>query len=201
LVTDVSDPAQPELAPPPASVDLDDRRDLLALAHGVAEAEARQLVNKRVLAPPEITVGWIDLRDDTRSFDGPVFGVTWPVPLFNRNQGNRDAATAELDRSRADLEAAKRRARQEADSALDFYLELYVAATRVASTRAVENEVVESLMAAFEAGESSLTDVLDSLRTTVDVRLARLDNLAAALTAERRLEAAIGHPILPGGSS
>ena len=201
LVTDVSDPAQPELAPPPASVDLDDRPDLLALAHGVAEAEARQLVNKRVLAPPEITVGWIDLRDDTRSFDGPVFGVTWPVPLFNRNQGNRDAATAELDRSRADLEAAKRRARQEADSALDFYLELYVAATRVASTRAVENEVVESLMAAFEAGESSLTDVLDSLRTTVDVRLARLDNLAAALTAERRLEAAIGHPILPGGSS
>jgi len=201
LVTGVSHPARPKLAPPPASADLSDRPDLFALDRGVAEVEARQRVSNRVLAPPVVTIGWLDLRDDTRSFDGPVFGVTWPVPIFDRNQGNSDAAAAELDRARAELEVARRSARQDADSALGSYLELYVAATRTTPTRTVESEVVDSLMAAFIAGEASLTDVLDSLRTTVDVRLARLDTLAAALTAERLLEAAIGHPILPGGSS
>ena len=201
LVTDVSHPARPVLAPPPASVDLSDRADLLALDRRAAEAEARQRVNNRALEPPEITVGWVDLRDDTRSFDGPVFGVTWPVPIFDRNQGNRDAATAELDRARAEFEVARRSARQHADSALGSYLELYAAATRARPTRTVESEVVESLLAAFTAGEADLTDVLDSLRTTVDVQLARLDSIAAALAAGRELEAAQGRPILPGGSS
>ena len=55
--------------------------------------------------------------------------------------------------------------------------------------------------AAFEAGEASLTDVLDALRASVDVQLARLESLDQALAAERELEAAIGRPILPGGSS
>jgi cobalt-zinc-cadmium efflux system outer membrane protein len=201
LVTDASEPTRPKLAPPPFSADLSDRSDLFALDQGVAEAKARQRASNRVFAPPVVTIGWLDLRDDTRSFDGPVFGVTWPVPLFDRNQGNSEAAAAELDRARAELEAAKRSARQDVDSALGSYLELYAAATQATPTRSVESEVVDSLMAAFTAGEASLTDVLDSLRTTIDVRLARLDTLAAALTAERLLEAAIGHPILSGGSS
>ena len=104
LVTDVSDPARPTLAPPPAVADLDDRPDLLALEHRVAEAEARQRISNRVLAPPEITVGWLDLRDDSRSFDGPVLGITWPMPLFDRNQGSRYAASAALDLARAEKE-------------------------------------------------------------------------------------------------
>ena len=64
LVTDVSHPARPVLAPPPASVDLSDRADLLALDRRAAEAEARQRVNNRALDPPEITVGWVDLAND-----------------------------------------------------------------------------------------------------------------------------------------
>ena len=200
LVTDGSRPERPALAPPPASVDVTDRPDLVALELGVVEAEARQRVNKRVLAPPEITLGWLDLRDDTRSFDGPVFGVTWPVPVFDRNQGSRDAATAEVDRARAELEAARRAALQHAHAALASYADLY-GAVAPGTSFAVEDGVVVAQLAAFEAGEATLTDVLDGLRTTVNVRLARLDTLAAALTAERKLEAAVGRPILPGGSS
>ncbi len=58
-----------------------------------------------------------------------------------------------------------------------------------------------AVFAAFEAGEAGLTDVLDTLRASVGVQMARLDSLDLALATERALEAAIGGPVLPGGSS
>jgi cobalt-zinc-cadmium efflux system outer membrane protein len=200
LVTEGDRPSRPALAPPPSAVDLSGRPDLLALEHEVAEAEARQRLARRVLAPPEVNVGWLELRDATQSFDGPVFGVSWPVPVFDRNQGNRDTAGAELDRSRAVLEAARRRARERAEAALASYSTLYGSVT-LTRRSGDSDEIADSVTAAFEAGEASLTDVLDTLRTTVEAQLARLDSLAAALAAERQLEAALGRPILPGGIS
>lgn len=200
LVTEGTRPSRPALAPPPSSADLSGRPDLLALEHEVARSEARQRLSKRVLAPPEVSLGWTELHDATRSFDGPVFGVTWPVPIFDRNQGSREAAAAEVDHSRALADAARRRAREQAEAALASYSTLYTSVTAIRRS-SDSGEAAASVTAAFEAGEASLTDILDTLRTTVDVQLARLDSLAAALSAGRELEAALGRPILPGGSS
>jgi len=199
LVAASTGPARPRLAPPPDAVDPSRRPQLVALEHRVAEAEARRQLAGRVIEPPEVSVGWLELRDAGRTFDGPVLGVAWPVPLFDRNQGDREAASAETDRSRAELAAARRSAAARAEAALASYRELYHAVVPVPS-RASGDEVVGSVLAAFEAGEASLTDVLDSLRASAAVRLSRLDTLAAALAAERRLEAAIGHPIPAGGT-
>lgn len=200
LVSDGTRPERPALAPPPTSVDLADRPDLVALEQRVVEAEARQRLSTRLLAPPEIKVGWLELRDASQSFDGPVVGVSWPVPVFDRNQGTRDVAAAEVDRSRALAEAARRRAQEHANGALAAYAKLYSPSSPSRSPSS-SDQVVDSVLAAFDAGEADLTDVIDSLRTTVDVQLARLDSLATALAAGRELEAALGRPILPGGSS
>ena len=200
LVAGNTQPERPLLPPPPLSAEISERPDLQALEQRVAAAEARHRLRKRTIEPPLVSLGWMELSDSIQSVDGPVFGVAWPVPLFDRNQGDREAAAAEADMSRADLEAARRRAVQHAEAALASYSELYRAvATGAAGTAA--DDIVDSVLAAFEAGEASLTDVLDSLRTTIDVRLARLETLAAALAAERDLEAAVGHLILPGGNS
>lgn len=200
LVTDGIRPGRPLLAPPPGTADVGGRPDLEALAHKVAEAEASHQLQRRVLQPPEVSVGWLEIRDATQTFDGPVVSVALPVPIFDRNQGKRQAAAAEAERSRSELEAARRRAVQHAEAALAAYSDLYRTVVP-AATGATDADVVDSVLAAFEAGEASLTDVLDSLRTTVDVRIARLETLDGALSAERALEAAIGRPILPGGSS
>jgi cobalt-zinc-cadmium efflux system outer membrane protein len=172
----------------------------VALEQRVVEAEARQRLSTRMLAPPEIRVGWLELRDASQSFDGPVVGVSWPLPVFDRNQGTRDVAAAEVDRSRALAEAARGRAQEHADGALAAYSKLYSPSSPSRSP-SPSDQVVDSVLAAFDAGEADLTDVIDALRTTVDVQLARLDSLAAALAAGRELEAALGRPILPGGSS
>lgn len=192
-------PARPDLVTPPAVAEVDGRPDVMALTHRVAAAEARHALRKRVFEPPSLSLGWLELKDRGASVAGPVFGVAWPLPIFDRNQGNRQAASAEVSRARSDLAAAVRRARQEAEAALVSYSELHELALR--GPIASEEGVVEAVFAAFEAGEADLTDVLDTWRATVDVQLARLETMARALTAERELEAALGRPIGAGENS
>jgi cobalt-zinc-cadmium efflux system outer membrane protein len=200
LVSDTASPQRPYLPTPPATAEVGDRPDLRAIAHRVAEAEAVQRLHRRSLDPPEISFGWKKFGEEGLSFDGPVYGIAWPLPVFDRNQGNREAASAEASVARSQLELETRLAEQRARAALAAYNDLY----RVAKPREGGSEgfdVAIATFAAFEAGEASLTDVLDSLRASVDVRMARLESLDRALAAERELEAAIGRPILPGGSS
>lgn len=193
-------PTRPGLAPPPATAGTGDRQDLEALAHHSAEVDAQTRVMRRALEPPAISVGWTQIRDGELSFDGPVYGVAWPVPIFDRNQGNRRAGEAEARQARFELDAARRHADAQVQAALVAYSELYEFAA-TADGDPADADVAAAVFAAFEAGEADLTDVLDAHRSTVDLRLARLETLWAALTAERELEAAMGRPILPGGSS
>jgi len=200
LVTDEVRPVRPVLSPPPSTAEVSGRPDLAALSHRVAELEARYRLSRRFLEPPGLSVGWMELHDGQQRFEGPVIGVAWPVPLFDRNQGNREAGKAGVDRARAEWEAARRHAAAQANAALAAYSDLYRAS---GSERrdGLDAEIVGAVFAAFEAGEASLTDVLDASRSTVDVKLSRLDTYSRAIDAERELEAALGGPILPGGSS
>lgn len=200
LVGEGATPARPRLAHPPTSVDVEARPDVAARAHHVAEAAAAQRLAGQVLAAPEVSVGWLELREPSASLDGAVFGVAWSLPLFDRNQAARSVAEAEEASARAELELARRRAEEQAEMALTSFSRLFRA---VSAERppAAAGDVIDSVRAAFDAGEASLTDLLDALRTTTEVRLTRLETLAAALEAQRELEAAMGAPLIPGGAS
>ena len=193
-------PRRPSLQPPPVSVDVLGRSDLRAIAHRVEEAEASHRLRKRVFDPPSISLGWKEIGEEGLDLAGPVYGIAWPVPIFDRNQGNSQAAAAEVAIIQSQLDFEKRRAEQHAQAALASYRDLYEAA-RPEMVREDILDIAAATFAAFEAGEASLTDVLDSLRASVEVELARLDSLDRALAAERELEAAIGRPILSGGNS
>ena len=200
LVTGDVEPARPPLPTPPSSPDIGDRSDIRALSYLEVAAESRHQLQKRVLEPPAIRLGWTEIADGVRSFDGPVLGIAWPLPLFDRNQGRREAASAEVSRAHFELEVAKKRALEHSQAALASYTEFHAIVVRGAASEA-DSDVVDTMLAVFEAGEASLTDVLDALRATVDVRMARIETLAHALAAERELESALGRPILSGGSS
>jgi cobalt-zinc-cadmium efflux system outer membrane protein len=193
-------PARPPLVRPPGTAEIGLRPDIMALGSRLAEVESRHSLARRVIQPPEISAGWKEIREGGEASSGPTLGIAWPLPVFDRNQGNRDEAAAEVDRAELELEAATRRATQQASAALASYTELYGAAID-AGLDPSERGVAEAVFAAFEAGEASLTDVLDAWRSTVDARMARLETLALALATERELEAAIGRPILPGEDS
>ncbi len=200
LVTGDAEPTRPPLPTPPSSPDIGDRPDIRALSYLAVAAESRHQLQQRVLEPPAISVGWTEIADGVRSFDGPVFGFAWPLPLFDRNQGRREAASAEVSRARFELEVAQKKALEQLQAALASYSEFYAMVVRGAAGE-TDSDVVDTMLAVFEAGEASLTDVLDALRATVDVRMARIEALARALVAERELESALGRPLLSGGSS
>lgn len=190
-------PTRPGMAPPPVAAEIEDRPDIKALNSRLAEVQSRYALARRVIEPPEISAGWIEISEGDLNSSGPTIGVAWPLPIFDRNQGNRDAAAAEVTRSELELESAVRRARQQVDSALASYAEFYRAVVNGGPT-ATEHGVAEAVFAAFEAGEASLTDVLDTWRSTITVRMARLETLTHALEAERELEAAVGRPLPTG---
>jgi cobalt-zinc-cadmium efflux system outer membrane protein len=200
FVTDTVRPQRPFLPIPPATADVGDRPDLRAMTHRVDQAEAVERLHRRSFEPPEISFGWKKLGEEGLSFDGPVYGIAWPLPVFDRNQGNREAATAGLSVARSQLELETRLAEQRARAALAAYNDLH-RISRPEEGGSERLDVAIATFAAFEAGEASLTDVLDALRASVDVQLARLESLDLTLAAERELEAAIGRPILPGGRS
>ncbi len=84
VVTGEVRPQRPFLPVPPGAVDVGDRPELQAIAHRVAEAEAQHRLQRRVLEPPEISLGWMELNDGVRAFDGPVLGVAWPLQVVDR---------------------------------------------------------------------------------------------------------------------
>lgn len=168
------------------------RPDLLAARTEQQRADTETQL-QRALRTPNITAGGGYKR--TLTSNGVVFGVTVPVPLFNRNPGGIVRA-----------EAARRRAANLATATeIDVRLDVQQAANAIevnqARVRYIEQETLvaarearDAVMAAYQVGETGLIDYLDAQRAFRDTL--RIYNRALY---ERRLSdfevtAAIGRP-------
>ena len=189
-------------SPAPASgrgLDGAGRRDVEALAEEAQRAGFEARLAGRWLAAPELYGGWQTLSLGGARVGGPVFGISWTVPLFDRAQPARAESAVRRDAAEARLELARARARAEAAGTAAAYERLRAAAAQAESAAESSTHVVEAARASFVAGESNLTDLLDSLRAVRDARLGALDLLGDALAAHRDLEAALGRPLTDGG--
>ena len=101
----------------------------------------------------------------------------------------------------ASEEWATRRARSELAATLAAYDELRGSAHAAWTELESLDGVGRAAEAGFEAGESTVTDLLDALRALLEARLSALDLYAATLEAHRRLEVATGRPLTPGDFS
>ncbi|QDG58518.1 TolC family protein [Pseudomonas sp. NIBRBAC000502773] len=122
-----------------------------------------------------------------------LVGVSMPIPLFNRNQGNVLAATRRVDQARDQRNAAELRLRTETRQALD----LWQAAN--SEVRAFNQQIlpaaqgaVDSATRGFEMGKFSFLDVLDAQRTLIAARTQYLAATAQATDAWLRIERIYG---------
>ncbi len=168
------------------------RPDLAAAAREAQAAQAGLRVADSE-AIPNLTLGLTQGReglDDSRS---TIFGVSLPLPLFNRNQGPRAAARAALYRSSVLEDAVRQAVTREARAAYRRYT-----LTRQA-VAGFDQDVVEKLgenlslaLQSFQAGKIGLLEFNIVRRELVETRLAFLGAERELIEAQSALELAAG---------
>jgi cobalt-zinc-cadmium efflux system outer membrane protein len=122
-----------------------------------------------------------------------VVGVSMPIPLFNRNQGNVLAASRRADQARDLRNAAELRLRTETRQALHLW---QTANTEVRSFNQqilpAAQSAVDSATRGFEMGKFNFLDVLDAQRTLIAARTQYLAATAQATEAWVRIERIYG---------
>jgi outer membrane protein TolC len=187
-------PATPDL-PASAEAAAADTPELRAARLDVEQAAFEKKLAGRFWGFPELQLGWQTLNEPGLSQSGPIFALRWKVPLLDRSQAARAEAARRVAITAARAQLATARVPAEIAGRREAYLTLRESA-READLAAGEGErVLEAATAAFQAGEATLTDFLETLRSALGARLRALDVRESALLAHRDLEAALGRPL------
>jgi cobalt-zinc-cadmium efflux system outer membrane protein len=192
-------------APMPAPADLRrlarERRPELEAARAAVEGARARLDAAEAAALPDVEVGAFFRREGA---DETVAGggLSWALPLFARQQGERAEADAERVRRTAEAAATALRIDQEVTVALAERRAAYDAA------RALQDQVTGALdenltllQRAFDAGEIGATELLVARLEFRSAGRERIDALSAAEQARARLELAAGTLALPPESA
>jgi cobalt-zinc-cadmium efflux system outer membrane protein len=137
---------------------------------------------RSVFGAPSIQFGF-DAHDPTPGGERgvlPTVGLAIPLPLFNQNQGNIAAATAERDRARAELAAARL---ESARDIAQMTRTRDIALARVARDRTLlesANRVSAMALAAYAEGAVALPAVLEAQRNARETLSQYVDDLGAA---------------------
>lgn len=118
-------------------------------------------------------------------------GVSFPLPLWNRNRGNIKAAEATRDQAAIALDKARAGVNSDIASAEAAYREALGRWQLLRGQTGPKSTVVrQSVMFAYERGGASLLDLLEAERTDNNIRLATAQAMADAASAAADLTAA-----------
>ena len=171
------------LAPAPPSV-----RSAEASLHAAELAIVRE--RRSVLGLPALSVG-VEFGDPAGDETGllPVVGVVLPIPLLDRNRGPIAEATAERDRARAELAAARLDARQRLIEGFREREQLLVRVARDSALVLSAQRVATRALTAYAEGASALPAVLEARRSAREVLAQYIDDTAALLIVTTELRA------------
>ncbi len=170
-----------------------------AVTPGIAAAEASLAAadlaitreRRSVFGAPSVQVGmeWGDPAAENPNAKLPTVGVSFPLPLFSRNQGPIAQAQAERDRARAELASIRLLVRQRLIEGTRERESLRVRVARDQDLVVRAERVAAKSLTAYREGASALPAVLEARRTAREVLGQYIDDLAALLTIESELRA------------
>ncbi len=168
--------------------------ELARWATEIAQREAA-LASERAKGKPDITVGGGFRRKEENGDNTLVLGVSIPLPLFNRNQGDIQAAQHRLARSREEQRASDVRVTTALSQA---YQALAAAQAEITALKEKvlpgAQRVFESVSERYREGRYSYLDVLDAQRTLFAARSQLLRSLTDYHRAVLAIERLIGEP-------
>jgi cobalt-zinc-cadmium efflux system outer membrane protein len=169
------------------------RPDVIAAEANLRSSAANLKLQKAMRIPdPTILVG----AEHNPPGGGPPVdtlnvGVSFPLPLWNRNGGNIKAAEAAHDQAEIALEKAEAQVMADIANAESEYSEASQRWQRYRDQTVPKSaKVRDSVAFAYEKGDVSLVDLLEAERTDNDVRLAAAQAQADTASATADLKAA-----------
>jgi outer membrane protein, heavy metal efflux system len=180
-------PTDSLIAPPAPAVPADSAVLLvgspLQVAAALASVEAARLAvrlqRRSIFTSPSILAG-IETGDPGEPGILPTFGLSIPIPLFNRNRGPIRQAEAEHARARAELALVEVQSRAEIARTRR---ELAIALAKLQRDRILvvaANRVAAMSLTAYREGAASLPNVLEAQRNAREVLAQYVDDLADA---------------------
>src|SRR6266850_1508270 len=189
------------LRPPPDSAPTEGRvlLPIAAAEASLRSAERSLAFARRSRFAPNVQFGF-DTGDPTSPTPHqllPVIGFSLPFPLFNFGRGDvlraaaeRDRASAELDLTRRETEAAVARARRDLTAARDRL-------RRTGGLVESANRVATMSLQAYSEGAVPLANVLEAQRNAREILARYIDDLATADAAARALKMLTAAPDEP----
>jgi cobalt-zinc-cadmium efflux system outer membrane protein len=159
------------------------------------EVDRRQALSaiERSKQTPDVTLSLGSKRDEEAARNALVIGVSMPLPLFDRNQGNLLEALRRTDEARDELAAAELHAQT---AAAEGFETLRHARAEALSLRQevlpAARQAYDLATRGFALGKFGLTEVLDAQRTLFDTQTRTLRALSAAHRAATALDALLG---------
>ncbi len=142
---------------------LEDRADVRAQA-ALLEASESFLSLSRREAVPQVAIE-AGYKRRTGGFEGFVFGLSIPLPVFDRNQGNIALAQAELEQERLNYELLKKNAEYEVNLLYEKLTSLKARVSDITGQLDTTKELTKISLIAYEEGEAGLIELLDAVRT------------------------------------
>lgn len=145
---------------------------------------------------PDLTVSVGAKRNEELGLNQAVLGVTIPIPVFDRNQGNLQEALSRTEKARDELTAL----RVQQETLLAEAYERLISARQ--SVETLKSDILPGAQSAFDAaakgfefGKFGFLDVLDAQRTLVQAKSQYIDALLEAHQAMSDIERILGKPI------
>lgn len=149
---------------------------------------------ERANRAPDLTVSLGSKRMADPSRSQAVVGLSMPLPLFDRNQGNVLAAQRQADKAGAELAAAAMRLESElAQAVQDLRSARLALDTLRGDILPAAQQATEAATKGFEFGKHSFLDVLDAQRTLLQARAQYLSALSDGHRAAAAIERILGH--------
>lgn len=125
--------------------------------------------------------------------NGPVIGITVPLPLFNKGQTEVARYSAEQERASARLEVLARQIRAAVEGATEAFHTRQAALDEYRSRLAESGpELVRIATVAYQEGEIGILQLLDAYRVQRQAQLRMLEIQAAVKEAQIELERLVG---------
>jgi outer membrane protein, heavy metal efflux system len=174
---------------------LDNRPDLRAAVQSVSKARTNyQLARANGSTDP--TFGWDVGRDPPI----PAFfgvGISIPLRIFDRNQGEKERTRLDIDRNQRLVDATKAQILSDIDSAY-VALETHLTLLRPYKSRYLDQavRVRETISFSYQRGGSSLLDFLQAQQDYRAIQLSYTSLVGAFLITTAQMNLAVGREVL-----